>query len=47
MTNRIALILGLLILGFLAWDNLLKDGHSTLFLLRKFADLIEWLAFWR
>ena len=47
MSNRVALILALLILAFLAWDNILEDGHRTLFLLRKFSDLVEWIAFWR
>jgi hypothetical protein len=46
MTNRLALILGLLILGFVGAD-LLFDWGATLFLARRFADLLEWLAFWR
>jgi hypothetical protein len=47
MTNQIAIGLGLLILGLLGLDFGLNDGHATLFLLKKLADLIEWLAFWR
>jgi hypothetical protein len=46
MTNRLALILGLLILGFVGAD-LVFDWGATLFLARRFADLVEWLAFWR
>ncbi|WP_198389278.1 hypothetical protein [Roseovarius faecimaris] len=47
MTNRIALILGLLILGGLALDAYFLNWANTLFLARKLADLIEYLAFWR
>jgi hypothetical protein len=46
MTNRLALILGLLILGFVSAD-LVFDWGVTLYLARRFADLVEWLAFWR
>jgi hypothetical protein len=47
MTNSIAVALGLLILGFMGLDWFLTGGEAMLFLARKFADLIEWLAFWR
>ena len=47
MTNQIAIGLGLLILGLLGLDAFLYDSAGLLFLLRKFADLIEWMAFWR
>ena len=47
MTNQIALLLGLLILAGLGADFYLWDGQYTLFLARKFSDLIEWIAFWR
>lgn len=47
MTNQIAIGLGLLILAGLGLDAALHDGANLLFLLRKLADLIEWLAFWR
>lgn len=47
LTNRLALILGLLIAAALAADNFLNDGNALLFLLRKFLDMVEWLAFWR
>ena len=47
MTNTIAVVLGVLILGALAVDVMLYGTEHLLFLSRKFADLIEWLAFWR
>ena len=47
MTNRIALALGLLIVVLLALDRSYQDWAGTLFVARKFADMIEWLAFWR
>jgi len=47
MTNRIAIVLGLLILAALAFDVLSNDHAGVLFLARKFIDLIEYLAFWR
>ena len=47
MTNRIAVVLVLLIaLGF-GYDMLRNDGAALLFLARKFMGLIEYLAFWR
>jgi hypothetical protein len=46
MTNRIALVLAVLILALVAAD-LALDWGGTLFLARRFADLVEWLAFWR
>lgn len=46
MTNRVALVIALLLLGVIALDLALGWG-GTVFVLRKFADLIEWVAFWR
>lgn len=46
MTNRIALGLGAAILVFLALDYALGLGWS-IFLGRKFLDLIRLIAFWR
>lgn len=46
MTNRIALGLGAAILIFLALDFALGLGASV-YLGRKFLDLIRLLAFWR
>jgi hypothetical protein len=47
MTDRIAISLGLLILAAIGWDLLANDSRAFLFLLRKFADFIEYLSFWR
>lgn len=47
MTNRIAIVLGVVIVTLLLLDNLAGSGENTLFLMRKFADFVEWLAFWR
>ncbi len=46
MTNRIAIGIALALAIFLAVDVLFNLG-ATLFLARRFVDLIEWLAFWR
>lgn len=46
MTNRIALWLGALIVVAIATDLWLQTG-TMLFLIRKFTDLIEYVAFWR
>jgi len=46
MTNTLAIILGLLILGGLVLDLTFGLGFG-LFLARRFADLVEWAAFWR
>jgi hypothetical protein len=47
MTNRIALVLGILIVLLLIADQIWLGGSSTLFLAREFTQLIEWVAFWR
>ncbi|MEL7092364.1 MAG: hypothetical protein AAFN94_11575 [Pseudomonadota bacterium] len=47
MTNSIALVLGLLILGGIALDVMIFGTEHLIFLGKKLADLIEWLAFWR
>lgn len=47
MTNRLAILLGLVILGAIAADLVLNDGAELLFLGRKLFVLIDWLAFWR
>lgn len=47
MTNQIAIVLGALILLCLGVDGYIFGWANTLFLARKFADLIEWTAFWR
>jgi anti-sigma regulatory factor (Ser/Thr protein kinase) len=46
MTNRLAIILAVLLVGALTLDALFSWGLG-LFLARRFADLVEWMAFWR
>ena len=47
MTNPIALVLGAIILALVFADWQLFDWTYGLFLARKFAELLEWIAFWR
>ncbi|MEP3441528.1 MAG: hypothetical protein ABJN72_08650 [Sulfitobacter sp.] len=47
MTNRIAFVLGLIIIGAIVADTLVFGTGHMLFLAKKMAELIEWLAFWR
>ena len=47
MTNRIALVLGFLIVGAVIVDYWLYGVEHTVFLAKKMNELIEWLAFWR
>lgn len=47
MTDRIALVLGLVLVGLIAVDVFANDGAALLFLLRKVFVFIEFLAFWR
>lgn len=47
MNNKIAIILGIVIVGCILLDTLFNGGASLVFLGKKFAELIEWIAFWR
>ena len=47
MTNSIAIGLGILVLGGVAFDAFLTGGKGFLFLAGKGLDLLEWIAFWR
>ncbi len=47
MTNRIALILGLILAALIAFDVVLHDGRTMIFLSKKLIELLEWIAFWR
>lgn len=47
MTNRLAVWLALIIAALLAYDYYQFNWANTVFLIRKFVDLIEWIAFWR
>jgi hypothetical protein len=47
MTDRLAIILGLLIIAVVGLDIIANDGRALMFALRKFADFIEYISFWR
>ncbi len=47
MTNRIALALGLFIIGFFVLDHFALHMGAGLLMARKFMALIDWVAFWR
>jgi hypothetical protein len=47
MTNRIAIVLGGIIVALIALDILLFGADNMLFLGKKLVELIEWMAFWR
>ncbi|WP_170295070.1 hypothetical protein [Paracoccus aestuariivivens] len=47
MTNVIAICLGLLILALFAADALFLHWDLPVFLGKQFAELIEYLSFWR
>ena len=47
LTNTIALWIGLVLVAGIIADFALNGGSATVFLVRKFLDLIEWVAFWR
>ena len=47
MTNQIAIALGVMILAGLGVDAVYFDWTNSLFVARKFLELLEWLAFWR
>ena len=47
MTNRGSLILAALILAAIGVDVMIYGSEHLLFLGKKFADLLEYMAFWR
>ncbi len=47
VTDRIALILGLLIVALIAADLLANGGEALLFLAHKMIELTDYLIFWR
>lgn len=47
MTNKIAIILALIIVGVLIADVFVFEWDLYIFLGRKLAQLLEWMAFWR
>ena len=47
MTNRIAVLVAVLVVGAIVADTLVFHWGATLFMLRKLFHFVEWLAFWR
>lgn len=47
MTNSVAAVLGLFILGAIALDLYLYGTEHMIYLGKKLTELIEWMAFWR
>lgn len=47
MTNRIAVILGGVLIAAIALDLTLSGPEHMIFLGKRFFELIEWVAFWR
>ncbi|WP_165351887.1 hypothetical protein [Salipiger sp. IMCC34102] len=47
MSNGLAIGLVLAIAAFFALDHYVLNWGAPLFLAREFADLLNWLAFWR
>lgn len=46
MTNRLALVLGGLVIGFFVLDALVLHLGAPLFLAGKIGDLMNYMAFW-
>lgn len=47
VTNKLALVLGALLLVLISLDLTVNSGLAMMFLLKKFVNLVELLAFWR
>ncbi|EBA18013.1 hypothetical protein RSK20926_19782 [Roseobacter sp. SK209-2-6] len=47
MTNKIAIWLGILLIGAIAIDVFLSGPVHLVFLGKKFFELLDWVAFWR
>lgn len=47
MTNTFAIWFGIFLLAMIGLDWVFFDWSNLVFLAKKLADLIEWLAFWR
>jgi hypothetical protein len=47
MTNGLAIFLGLCLAAFLAFDAMVFGWDLSLSLARRFAGLLNWMAFWR
>ncbi len=47
MTNKIAIALFVIVAGLFAADFWYQGGEGSVFLGKKFFELLEWIAFWR
>jgi hypothetical protein len=47
MNTQISIGLALVIVSLLCLEMFFFNWDGTIFLMRKMADLIEWMAFWR
>ncbi len=47
MTNRLAIVLGLLIVGFFILDAVVLHLDAPVWIMRRLAELIQTMAFWR
>ena len=47
MTDRSALIIAALIVIAVLADVTVNQGAGAMFMVRRFADAVEWIAFWR
>lgn len=47
MTDRIAFLLAAFVIAAIALDLTLNGGAASMFTARKFADMLEYLSFWR
>ncbi|MBS1301633.1 hypothetical protein [Loktanella sp. SALINAS62] len=47
MSNAVAIGLLVFIAAFFALDHFVLQLDAPIFMARKFADLLHWLAFWR
>jgi hypothetical protein len=47
VTDRIALVLALLIAAAIGADVVLNGGAASMFLLRKMLDLVQYVMIWR
>jgi hypothetical protein len=47
ITNKLAIVLGHIILSLIAFDAIARESAAIQFLGRKGLDLIEYIKFWR
>ncbi len=47
VTDRIALILAACVIAAITLDVMANGGMASMFAARKFADMLEYLSFWR